>query len=200
MSQTGECKHFNARTGFGFIIQADGTDLFVHIQDCTDGMCPQKGDILSYDVGPSKVKPGQNAACNVSGGSAKQSESGAAVIVNGTGAHEAIVKSFNPNRGYGFLEYQGAGGVDGLFFHGRACKGSYPQAGDKVKFDIEESTLKPGQMQATNITGGTQPLGKANAKGNGKGGKGGPYDMMSMMMSMMGMMMGGKGKGKGKGK
>jgi cold shock CspA family protein len=69
---TGTCKRFGNCTGFGFIHVEDGMDVFVHITDCVDGMMPVEGDVLLYDLGPSKKKPGQMAALSVTGGSAKQ--------------------------------------------------------------------------------------------------------------------------------
>lgn len=203
MSLTGECKSFSGKNGFGFIVGEDGSDVFVHLRECVDGMVPQKRDMLSYDLGESKHHPGQQVAINVTGGSCKKTENGAVIIMNGTGANEATVKSFDGWRGY--IEWEGEEG--GLFFHAKACKGSYPKAGDTVKFDVEAATddqvqvikgdIKAGQMQAVNITGGSQPLGIH--KGKGKGKDKGPYDWgyMNMMMQMMSW---GKAKGKGKGK
>jgi cold shock CspA family protein len=72
MSLKGTCKTFGNTSGFGFIIAEEGPDVFVHITDCKDGMMPVKGDVLYYDLGPSTKKPGQTAALNVTGGSAKQ--------------------------------------------------------------------------------------------------------------------------------
>jgi cold shock CspA family protein len=72
VSLKGTCKTFGNTTGFGFITAEEGADVFVHITDCIDGMMPVKGDVLSYDLGPSAKKPGQKAALNVTGGSAKQ--------------------------------------------------------------------------------------------------------------------------------
>jgi cold shock CspA family protein len=72
MSLTGKCKKFGNSTGFGFITAENGSDVFVHITDCADGMMPAEGDVLSYNLGPSTKKPGQTTARNVTGGSAKQ--------------------------------------------------------------------------------------------------------------------------------
>lgn len=76
------------------------------------------------------------------------------------------VKSFNPNKGFGFIEIDG---MD-IFFHSRDCKGGMPQTGDFVNFDAEESPSKPGTYVAKNVTGGTGgPMegGKGGAKGGG---------------------------------
>merc|ERR1712224_641426 len=104
----------------------------------------------------------------------------------------ATVKSFNPVNKYGFINFEGMDG--GLFFHAKSCIGSFPQAGDTVKFDIEPNPSKPGSNQAVNITGGSQPLNFSGKGAKGKG-KGGPYggDMGGMMAMMMAMMMGGMG-------
>jgi cold shock CspA family protein len=68
----GVVKFYNTEKGFGFIRGEDGQDAFVHITNCGDGMMPVEGDVLLYDLGPSTKKPGQSAALNVTGGSAKQ--------------------------------------------------------------------------------------------------------------------------------
>ena len=45
-----------------------------------------------------------------------------------------------------------------MFFNVKECVGSKPAAGDIVKFDIGDSDRNPGQKQAVNVTGGSQPL------------------------------------------
>ena len=74
--------------------------------------------------------------------------------VEGTGAYTGTVRSFGP-KGYGFIIMED--GTD-MFFNVKDCVGSKPVQGDKVKFDIGESSIKPGQKQAQNVTGGSQPL------------------------------------------
>lgn len=59
-----------------------------------------------------------------------------------------------------------------MFFNVKECVGSKPIAGDTVKFDIGDSERNPGQKQATNITGGSQPL---DAPHGGCGGYGGMW-------------------------
>eukprot|EP00972_Heterocapsa_arctica_P109274 16091191-Heterocapsa_arctica.AAC.1 len=56
------------------------------------------------------------------------------------------VKRFDPTRGFGFVT--AANGTD-HFLHIKACvDGKVPQQGDTITFDVEQSKLKPGQMQA----------------------------------------------------
>ncbi|CAE8648090.1 unnamed protein product [Polarella glacialis] len=221
MSQTGTVKSFNGMKGWGFI-ECNGTDVFAHIKDCIGDGQPKQGDVLTFDLEPSKNKPGQMQAKNISGGSAPREAPGgmmgSATPVQGTGAYNGAVKSFNPMKGFGFIELEGQADV---FVHAKDCVGSLPKQGDVVQFDIEPSTTKEGQMQAKNCTGGTLPLGagqQMGGKGMGggygammggmggcgmMGGMGGPYGGGYGGMNMMGMkggcgMMGGMGMmGKG---
>merc|ERR1719271_2081581 len=64
----GQCKSFNTEKGFGFIIGPDGGDIFLHIKAVVDGSTPQQGDNLQFDLEPSRTKPDQMAAANVTGG------------------------------------------------------------------------------------------------------------------------------------
>ena len=68
-------------------------------------------------------------------------------------------------KGFGFITTPE--GTD-IFSHVKACvDGGVPQQGDQVSYEFIESTVKPGQMQAGNVMGGT---GVAGEKGAGKGG------------------------------
>eukprot|EP00747_Dinoflagellata_sp_TGD_P017666 gnl/TRDRNA2_/TRDRNA2_125968_c1_seq2.p1 gnl/TRDRNA2_/TRDRNA2_125968_c1~~gnl/TRDRNA2_/TRDRNA2_125968_c1_seq2.p1 ORF type:complete len:236 (+),score=42.05 gnl/TRDRNA2_/TRDRNA2_125968_c1_seq2:168-875(+) len=64
-SMKGTCKNFG-KTGWGFILGPDGTEYFCHISDCKDGMRPQAGDVLAFDLKPNDK--GGMVAINVSGG------------------------------------------------------------------------------------------------------------------------------------
>mmetsp|Transcript_14364 Transcript_14364/g.39409 ORF Transcript_14364/g.39409 Transcript_14364/m.39409 type:complete len:219 (-) Transcript_14364:433-1089(-) len=171
-ASTGTVKSFNVVKGFGFITVAEGSDdVFLHIKNCVDGGVPKQGDVLSFSMEPSQTKPGQMMATNVSGGTGVAMNGGKGV--QGTGTMQGTVKSFNPEKGFGFIT--GGDGAD-IFIHRSACvDGSTPQAGDTMTFDVEPSKVKPDQMTAVNATGGT---GWDAGKG-GKGGWGGGWGMDS---------------------
>mmetsp|Transcript_116056 Transcript_116056/g.248183 ORF Transcript_116056/g.248183 Transcript_116056/m.248183 type:complete len:193 (-) Transcript_116056:52-630(-) len=191
MSCSGAVKSFVAQKGFGFI-DFQGADVFVHIKDCQGG-APQQGDTVSFDLVDSETKPGSKRASNVTGGT------GPMRGVVGSGSCQGSVKSFNPVKGFGFIECQGAE----VFVHVKDCLGGCPQQGDMVAFDAEDSPSKPGTKVAKNVTGGSGYLEDAKGFGKGKekgwgyepmwGGKGGcgGKGMMSPY--------GGWGKGWGKG-
>jgi len=213
MAYEGTVKNFRAEKGFGFITTPEGLDIFLHIKACTDGGVPQTGDVVKYDLEESKIKPGQMQATGVTGGTGTPGAKGGGKGVVGTGTLQGTCKSFNPEKGYGFI--QPADGSDNIFFNIKQMQdGSTPQAGDWLTYDVEPSPIKPGQMQGSNVTGGTgwgadkgkggfgggkdawggkgggwgkdggKSFGKSKGDSWGGGGKGGPYD-------------GGKGKGKG---
>eukprot|EP00747_Dinoflagellata_sp_TGD_P119770 gnl/TRDRNA2_/TRDRNA2_173090_c1_seq1.p1 gnl/TRDRNA2_/TRDRNA2_173090_c1~~gnl/TRDRNA2_/TRDRNA2_173090_c1_seq1.p1 ORF type:complete len:231 (-),score=59.90 gnl/TRDRNA2_/TRDRNA2_173090_c1_seq1:89-781(-) len=103
---------------------------------------------------------------------------------------EGTCKSFNLDRGWGFVMYKG----EQIFLHAKHCVEGLPQPGDMLYFDIEQDTARgPDCKRAMNVIGGSAPLeagcgpqpGKGKTKGFtawGKGGKGdasanwgGPY-------------------------
>ncbi|CAE8649794.1 unnamed protein product [Polarella glacialis] len=200
----GTVKSFNPMKGFGFIgLSGGGDDVFCHVKDCV-GTQAQQGDIVKFDVEASQNNPGKMQAKNVTGGTAALGQGGMmggqVTPVQGTGAYEGTVKSFNGMKGFGFIALSGGG--DDVFVHVKECVGSMPQQGDIVKLDVEPSQSKPGQMQAKNVTGGSAPLGMSGMGGMGgmmgkgmMGGKGmSPYGSYGAMMGGM-MGMGGMGKG-----
>lgn len=160
--------------GYGFV-DMGGSDVFVHINDCSGGQ-PKEGDILSFDVVPRQNNPQHMQAKNVTGGTAPRGSPGFAGPVEGTGAHTGTVKAFG-TKGYGFIALP-----DGseLFMNIKDCVGSKPVPGDTVKFDMGPSDNKPGMLQARNITGGSAPLEPPPGKGGygswgGKGAMGGDW-------------------------
>mmetsp|Transcript_36804 Transcript_36804/g.86412 ORF Transcript_36804/g.86412 Transcript_36804/m.86412 type:complete len:228 (+) Transcript_36804:84-767(+) len=154
---TGTCSQFNIMKGFGFI-DMGGVTVFVHNTDCEPGKQPKEGDVLTFNYEPRKNNPEQMQARSVKGCSAARTDvwgqPAFAGPVEGTGAYTGSVKNFG-SKGYGFIVMED--GVE-MFFNIKDCVGSKPVAGDTVKFDIEESPIKPGSKQAKNVTGGSQPL------------------------------------------
>jgi len=90
----GTCKSFVVDKGWGFILGADGTDIFFHAKGVTDGSTPDKGDVLNYDLEESKQKPGQMLAVNITGGT-----------------HGPLGKGKGGDKGYG--KAKGGWGGDG---------------------------------------------------------------------------------------
>jgi len=66
-------------------------------------------------------------------------------------SNSGTLKSFNPQRGFGFIT---SGDVD-YFVHKSAIKGRPLKEGDVLSFDTEPSKKDPTKMEATNVTGGT---------------------------------------------
>lgn len=51
LMKTGKVKWFNAQKGFGFIIQEDGQDIFVHFKDVIGGInVLNDGDEVEFEV------------------------------------------------------------------------------------------------------------------------------------------------------
>merc|ERR1719310_1750807 len=120
MSLTGTVKSFNGKKGFGFIVGSDGEDVFVHVRSCVDGKQPAQGDIVQYDLQPCDKDDSKMQATNVTGGSAEREQTGDFVKgtpVQGTGAYEGPVKRFNPQKGFGFIAYDG----QDIYFNLQSC-------------------------------------------------------------------------------
>eukprot|EP00929_Paragymnodinium_shiwhaense_P012544 TRINITY_DN11982_c0_g1_i1.p1 TRINITY_DN11982_c0_g1~~TRINITY_DN11982_c0_g1_i1.p1 ORF type:complete len:945 (-),score=231.40 TRINITY_DN11982_c0_g1_i1:393-3227(-) len=64
------------------------------------------------------------------------------------GAYVGTVTRFNMEKGWGFIAYSG----QDIFFHRQSCCGVSVNVGDHVRFDVEESSKKPGKIAATNVS------------------------------------------------
>lgn len=175
MAHQGTVKLFDAYKGWGFI-ECEGQDVYVHISDCVGGR-PVQGDLLTFDLSESIQRPGQMRAANVVGGSGALdgSDKGKGKGKPGAagGSLQGTVKSFNPTKGWGFVD---VGGID-VFLHHKDCvDGGVPQMGDVLNFDLEDSSQRPGQKKAINVAGGTGVHNPYGGKGKGKGGYGPMWD------------------------
>lgn len=64
---------------------------------------------------------------------------------------QGTLKTFNANRGFGFITNDG---VD-YFFHKSEVKGRPVKEGDTLTFDTAPNTKDPSKTEAKNVTGGT---------------------------------------------
>jgi len=181
MSCVGEVKSFNDTKGWGFITY-EGTDVFLHVKDCTDGGRPVVGDQVTFDLEEDQRRQGQQKALNVTGCTGVKDEgakggwgaSGGAKGAGkgkGGGSHQGSVKSFNDTKGWGFIDCDGTD----IFVHVRDCGQGRPVVGDYLSFDVEEDQVRQGQKKAINVTGCTgtgDGKGKGGGKGQDKGGYG----------------------------
>eukprot|EP00929_Paragymnodinium_shiwhaense_P046002 TRINITY_DN23448_c0_g1_i2.p2 TRINITY_DN23448_c0_g1~~TRINITY_DN23448_c0_g1_i2.p2 ORF type:complete len:247 (-),score=70.63 TRINITY_DN23448_c0_g1_i2:51-713(-) len=101
-------------------------------------------------------------------------------------AYEAKVMSYNPAKGYGFIEWTHSE-KGGMFFNAKHCVGGYPKPGETVRFDVEDSFLKPGYKQAAHVSGGSLDIKFYPSKAKDKDDGCRPlfYEMRKMMIMMM---------------
>lgn len=163
-------KSFSSSKGWGFI-DMDGTDVFVHRRDCLDGE-PTAGDVVTFDAEKDPVRDGQLKAKNVAGCTGTPS-SASISCVSPAGRPRGVVKSYNAQNGWGFIDYDGKD----VFLHSNDCKDGLPSKGDIVVFDVEEDPKRNGQLKAVSVTGcGTS--GKSSPA---------PQALMQPQIPMMGM-------------
>ncbi|CAE7844501.1 Cold shock-like protein CspLB [Symbiodinium microadriaticum] len=164
--QTGTIKSYNPHKGWGFI-ECNGQDTFVNKKDLK-GYCPSKGNQVQFEV--------------------TQSEKGAqATNVTVLGSPEELsyfgqIKSFNPNKGYGFITCEAFPGKD-IFVLKSELPAGYGPIGGQCKFKVQEEGKGPsardvmllgsaGQQaqQMSSMTYADSGYGKGWDKGWGKGG------------------------------
>lgn len=185
MSTSAVVKSFSDKHGWGWI-DLEGSDVFMHINDCVDGR-PQEGDEVSFDIEEDAKRDGQLKAVNVTGCSRPKGK-GKGKNEQGTGAFEGRIKSWSDKTGYGYIDHDGTD----IYIHISDCTpGTRPKMEDWVRFDMEDDKVREGQMKAANVTGCTG----INFGKDGKGGKG--FDKGGSMFKG-GVYQGNNGKGKGK--
>lgn len=174
MAHTGIVKSFNPHKGWGFVTTADGQDIFF-MRSALKGFCVEKDSQITFDM--------------IQAEKGMQAENISVLSIAGDGSDLAFIgeiKSFNPEKGYGFIAGEamtGLFGKDCLVLKNELPGGMIP-IGGQVKFRVLQGEKGP---TAT----GVQLLGQA-----------GQMSMMGMKggMGMQGgmgfqMPMGGKGNG-----
>eukprot|EP00930_Biecheleria_cincta_P007284 TRINITY_DN108486_c0_g1_i1.p1 TRINITY_DN108486_c0_g1~~TRINITY_DN108486_c0_g1_i1.p1 ORF type:complete len:280 (-),score=68.69 TRINITY_DN108486_c0_g1_i1:190-999(-) len=168
---SGTVKTFNVHKGWGFV-ECNGQDHFLHKKELK-GMCVDKGTQVQFV--------------------AEQSEKGVSAVnvtVHVSDPSQAWyfgeVKSFNPNKGFGFITSEAFDGKD-IFVLKTDLQDGWASAGAscKMKVESQEKGLIAKEVQLL---------------GTSSGGQWG-QDQMQMMKGMMSQMMpwgmGGKGMGMG---
>eukprot|EP00930_Biecheleria_cincta_P038898 TRINITY_DN26750_c0_g1_i1.p1 TRINITY_DN26750_c0_g1~~TRINITY_DN26750_c0_g1_i1.p1 ORF type:complete len:196 (-),score=29.29 TRINITY_DN26750_c0_g1_i1:202-789(-) len=130
-------RHKSYTKGIGFVIASDGQEFYYTAKDLT-GKPPKEGDVLTFDLAPSREGDGKFVATNVQGGTAG-------------GASRGIVRNFSARSGYGFIEIEGVT----HFVHHSSIVDNVLQDDDIVWCDIIDSPKKPGQTECANVAGGT---------------------------------------------
>jgi len=197
---SGTVKSYNPHKGWGFV-ECNGQDSFLYKKELK-GVCPSKGDPVKFDLGQSEKG---TTAVNVT-----------VMVPEETAAYFGEVKSFNPSKGYGFINSEAFPGTD-IFVLRSELPGGFGPQGGHCKFKVAKEAKGPAAKDVMLLgAAGNQVQqmkqspwgfegkgfeGKGWGKGDPWGGKGG-YDMYMGMgpMSPMGFGMGGYGKGYGYGK
>ncbi|CAJ1373482.1 unnamed protein product [Effrenium voratum] len=167
MPSTGTVKSFNPVKGWGFI-DCCGVDVFVHVKYCVSGQ-PAVGDVVTFDIEKNPKCPEQPQAKNVKGCSGQRAdELNKQLIANmlgmtasepppeqPKGAFHGVVRAYNPDKGFGFIEpaiYR-----QPVLLRAADMAIGEPKVGDTVYFDVEPVKLDDGtvQLKAINVSSGT---------------------------------------------
>jgi len=186
MAVAGTVKSYNPHKGWGFI-ECNGQDVFVNRKD-TGGYSLSKGDQVQFTVTPTEKG---SAATSVK-----------VMVAPEEASYFGEIKSFNQNKGFGFIACEAFPGQDVFVLRTELNAGFAPQGGH-CRFKVKNEPKGP---MATDVqllgAAGNQAQQMKQMMYGGWGGKG-----MGKMMGgwgfppmMMGMGMMGKGFGKSKGK
>jgi cold shock CspA family protein len=156
----GNVKSWNDLKGFGFIEIPGEEDLFVHRTNLVGVDALNVGDEVKFVIGFDDRKK-KNRAENVTGGTGSKGRGKGF----GAGSHQGTVKSWNDERGFGFIETPGE---EDIFVHRNDLAGADAlNVGDRVSYNREYDERK-GKHCAKSVSGGTGMKG-----GGGKGVYGG---------------------------
>jgi cold shock CspA family protein len=156
----GKVKSWNDLKGFGFIEIPGEEDLFVHRTNLVGVDALNVGDDVKFVIGFDDRKK-KNRAENVTGGTGAKGRGKGF----GQGSHHGTVKSWNDERGFGFIETPGE---EDIFVHRNDLNGADAlNIGDRVSYNREYDDRK-GKHCAKSVSGGTGMKG-----GGGKGVYGG---------------------------
>lgn len=181
MSVGGVVTSYNPHKGWGFI-ECNGQDVFVNKKEC-GGFCLAKG--MEVEFGIAQGDKGSHAT-------------GVSVLASSEDAlYHGEIKSFNMNKGYGFIGCEAFPEQD-VFVLKSAIYGGFAPDGALCKFKVTKEEKGPAAADVQ-LLGAASDGYKGYGKGFGKdmwgGGKG--FDMWG---GGKGDMWGGGGKGFGKGK
>eukprot|EP00931_Biecheleriopsis_adriatica_P059408 TRINITY_DN3554_c0_g1_i6.p1 TRINITY_DN3554_c0_g1~~TRINITY_DN3554_c0_g1_i6.p1 ORF type:complete len:265 (-),score=68.30 TRINITY_DN3554_c0_g1_i6:271-1014(-) len=158
MAFSGVVKSFNPHKGWGFL-EANGQDHFIFKKELK-GICIEKGMSVSFNATPNE-KGSQASDVTV-------------LVPPEQAQYFGEVKSFNPNKGFGFITSEAFPGQD-VFVLKTEIPGQYAATGNQCKFTVVHEVK--GIMAK-----GVQLLGEAGNQAN-------------MMKGMMSGMKGGWGGG-----
>eukprot|EP00929_Paragymnodinium_shiwhaense_P007040 TRINITY_DN110_c0_g1_i2.p2 TRINITY_DN110_c0_g1~~TRINITY_DN110_c0_g1_i2.p2 ORF type:complete len:408 (-),score=140.51 TRINITY_DN110_c0_g1_i2:82-1305(-) len=136
--QQGTVKSYNPDKGFGFIELAGSADVFFMRSENKD--FATKGDSVSFLHGQGERGP-----------MAKEVR----VLARESGGYLGTVKSFNPTKGFGFIECEQTQAMynKDVFFMKSSLGGSACESGAKVTFQVQESEKGPHAVNVKVVGG-----------------------------------------------